>query len=96
MPSMVRVREADGVVPDDMVFVVADWLKQVEICCDRSIGVGKGSNEGPAHFTLTFAALDRILTTFAGREGEADEPSHLRLDRMRKQPMHIGSSQGAT
>ncbi len=73
MPSMASVRGAAGCV-DDMVFRVVDWIEWAErqSRANGSIGAGRGSNVRSAHFTLTFAALDRILPTFKGCELEAD------------------------
>ena len=76
MPSMVTVREVPGCVLGDMVFRAGDWIEWTERNSwpNGSIGAGSGANAVPAHFTLTFAALDRILPAFQGCESEADTP----------------------
>lgn len=57
---------------DDMIFLAVDWIEWLirRSRANGSIGVGRGSNDVPAHFTLTFTVLDRILTTFTGHEGK--------------------------
>ena len=67
---MEMVRDAVGCGLGDMVFRAGDWIEWA----NGSIGAGRGSNAVPAHFTLTFAALDRILRSFAGCESKADAP----------------------
>ena len=86
IPSMEMVRDAVGLGLGDMVFRAGDWIEWAErnSWANGSIGVGRGSNAVPAHFTLTFAALDRILPTFEGCESEADAPCAGYLDDIRK------------
>ena len=73
---MEMVRDAVGCGLGDMVFRAGDWIEWAErnSWANGSIGAGRGSNAVSAHFTLTFAALDRILRSFAGCESKADAP----------------------
>jgi hypothetical protein len=63
-----------------------DRIGETESPANGSIGAVRGSNAGPAHFTLTFAALDFILTSFLGCESEADAPRDSLIEGVRMLP----------